>query len=267
MPGYVSLRPGGTPPGGSSTGSRPSCPAFTRATSINTQVDRSMDQLIENIRNQYTGLHRAAPAARSRAQAERTAQPEPAEGRAARSAHCRLRNGVQDADRSDRRLRHQQRAGRPFATLYGDSRKGNQLLIARRLDRTRRPLRPGLGRRLGSSPGHRGPLAGRAREKSTRRSAAAHPDLKQRGLLDSTLVIWGGEFGRKPVRDRNGNDNPGRDHNSQGVQPSGSPAAASRAARSTARPTNSAPAPWRTRFTSTTCTRRSWRCSASTTRS
>jgi len=31
--------------------------------------------------------------------------------------------------------------------------------------------------------------------------------LKQRSLLDSTLIIWGGEFGRKPVRDRNGNDN------------------------------------------------------------
>jgi uncharacterized protein (DUF1501 family) len=41
-------------------------------------------------------------------------------------------------------------------------------------------------------------------------------DLKQRGLLDSTLVIWGGEFGRKPTKDRNGYDTPGRDHNSRG---------------------------------------------------
>ena len=37
-------------------------------------------------------------------------------------------------------------------------------------------------------------------------------DLKQRGLLDSTLVIWGGEFGRMPVSQ--GKD--GRDHNPQG---------------------------------------------------
>src|SRR5262249_1304826 len=37
----------------------------------------------------------------------------------------------------------------------------------------------------------------------------------ERGLLDSTLVVWGGEFGRKPVKDRNGNDNPGRDHNNR----------------------------------------------------
>jgi hypothetical protein len=37
-------------------------------------------------------------------------------------------------------------------------------------------------------------------------------DLKQRGLFDSTLVIWGGEFGRMPVSQGNG----GRDHNPQG---------------------------------------------------
>ena len=37
-------------------------------------------------------------------------------------------------------------------------------------------------------------------------------DLKARGLLDETLVLWGGEFGRTPVAQ--GND--GRDHNPQG---------------------------------------------------
>ena len=42
-------------------------------------------------------------------------------------------------------------------------------------------------------------------------------DLKQRGLLDSTLVIWGGEFGRTVVRDRNGNGSPGRDHNGRAM--------------------------------------------------
>ena len=30
-------------------------------------------------------------------------------------------------------------------------------------------------------------------------SAALVKDLKQRGLLDDTLVIWGGEFGRTPM--------------------------------------------------------------------
>jgi len=37
-------------------------------------------------------------------------------------------------------------------------------------------------------------------------------DLKQRGLLEDTLVIWGGEFGRTPT----GQGRDGRDHNPQG---------------------------------------------------
>ena len=40
--------------------------------------------------------------------------------------------------------------------------------------------------------------------------AALLADLKQRGLLDSTLVIWGGEFGRLPIVQKGGT---GRDHN------------------------------------------------------
>ena len=43
-------------------------------------------------------------------------------------------------------------------------------------------------------------------------SAALVKDLKQRGLLDDTLVIWGGEFGRTPMV-QGGND--GRDHHNR----------------------------------------------------
>ncbi len=44
-------------------------------------------------------------------------------------------------------------------------------------------------------------------------AAALIKDLKQRGLLDSTLVIWGGEFGRTPMNEeRNGSKFLGRDH-------------------------------------------------------
>ncbi len=42
--------------------------------------------------------------------------------------------------------------------------------------------------------------------------AALLSDLKQRGLLEDTLIIWGGEFGRTPTSE-NGN---GRDHNHHG---------------------------------------------------
>jgi len=46
-------------------------------------------------------------------------------------------------------------------------------------------------------------------------TAALIRDLKQRGLLDSTLVLWGGEFGRTPmveVRNTSDPENAGRDH-------------------------------------------------------
>ena len=49
--------------------------------------------------------------------------------------------------------------------------------------------------------------------------AALLHDLKQRGLLDSTLVLWGGEFGRMPIAqlpDNNDFSTAGRDHNPRG---------------------------------------------------
>jgi hypothetical protein len=46
-----------------------------------------------------------------------------------------------------------------------------------------------------------------------RASAALVADLKQRGLLDDTLVIWGGEFGRTPMVQ---GSNDGRDHHTRG---------------------------------------------------
>jgi Protein of unknown function (DUF1501) len=48
--------------------------------------------------------------------------------------------------------------------------------------------------------------------RSDRPVAALIKDLKRRGLLDSTLVVWGGEFGRTPMSE--GTD--GRDHNPYG---------------------------------------------------
>ena len=50
-------------------------------------------------------------------------------------------------------------------------------------------------------------------EKTDQPSAALVRDLKQRGLLDETLVIWGGEFGRTPMVQGNPNNvGAGRDH-------------------------------------------------------
>ncbi len=53
--------------------------------------------------------------------------------------------------------------------------------------------------------------------KETDQAAAALIwDLKQRGLLDRTLVVWGGEFGRTPMNEgRGGSKFLGRDHHPQ----------------------------------------------------
>jgi Protein of unknown function (DUF1501) len=54
---------------------------------------------------------------------------------------------------------------------------------------------------------------------SDRATAALLTDLKARGLLDDTLVVWGGEFGRTPYAQNDKDDDPakaGRDHHHTG---------------------------------------------------
>jgi hypothetical protein len=101
-------------------------------------------------------------------------------------------------------------------SMYGDTDAGAKLLVARRLvERGVRfvqvtaggwdhhnQLNVNLAKRAGEIDGP---------------AAALLRDLKQRGLLESTLVIWGGEFGRTVVRDKNGNEFPGRDHNGRAM--------------------------------------------------
>jgi hypothetical protein len=53
-----------------------------------------------------------------------------------------------------------------------------------------------------------------AAERTDKPVAALIRDLKQRGLMKDTLVIWGGEFGRMPIAQmENGLESAGRDHN------------------------------------------------------
>jgi hypothetical protein len=54
-------------------------------------------------------------------------------------------------------------------------------------------------------------------ERTDQPAAALVKDLKARGLLDTTLVLWGGEIGRLPVVENHGDPKKaGRDHNGQG---------------------------------------------------
>src|SRR5688500_4256766 len=47
---------------------------------------------------------------------------------------------------------------------------------------------------------------------SDRATAALIHDLKSRGMLDDTLVVWGGEFGRTPYAENREKEKVGRDH-------------------------------------------------------
>ena len=50
-------------------------------------------------------------------------------------------------------------------------------------------------------------------QQTDRAAAALVTDLRQRGMLDDTLVVWGGEFGRTPMREVRKLSHLGRDHN------------------------------------------------------
>jgi hypothetical protein len=93
---------------------------------------------------------------------------------------------------------------------------GTRCLIARRLiERGVRFVQLFLGGQPWDNHTNiRGTLPGIAK-KTDRPAAALVMDLKQRGLLDTTLVHWGGEIGRLPVTEGSG-DQCGRDHNGQG---------------------------------------------------
>ena len=131
--------------------------------------------------------------------------------------------------------------------------------------RARRAVHPALSPRLGPS---RRPEALRRRLRGRVRPRRRRPwctDLKQRGMLDDTLVIWGGEFGRTPmVQDGKGRAaRPRPPH--QGLLDVAGRRRHQAAASPTARPTNSATTPSKTSSTSTTCTPRCCTSWASTT--
>jgi hypothetical protein len=103
--------------------------------------------------------------------------------------------------------------------LYGLDRKetaafGRNCLLARRLvERGVRfvQLYSGSGSKWDAHSDVEGNHAKYCKE-SDRPIAGLLKDLKRRGLLDSTLVVWGGEFGRTPMSE----SGKGRDHNPYG---------------------------------------------------
>jgi len=95
--------------------------------------------------------------------------------------------------------------------LYGKGEEANKMLVARRLvERGVRFVQVSVG-----GYDHHSDIKNAMTNTAMRYDqafAGLLTDLKQRGLLDSTLVVWGGEFGRT-VTAGGGAGAPGRDHN------------------------------------------------------
>ena len=211
MPGYISLRPDGGSPGALNWGSA-FLPGDLQATSINTSTP-TVEGMIQNIRNEYFGRQEQRReldlVQKLNAIHSQNLQKDPQLEARIKAFEMAYRMQIEATDAFDLAKEPQS-----VRTLYGDTPQGRQLLIARRLvERGVRFVQVWAG-----GWDHHEDIEGRlptsAAEIDTP-AAGLLTDLKQRGLFDSTLVIWGGEFGRSATRDRNGNENPGRDHNNK----------------------------------------------------
>jgi hypothetical protein len=213
MPGFISLRPnGGLPPGGSLNWGSAFLPGDLQAMSLNT-ASPTVEGMIPNIHNEYFGRDEQRReldlVQQLNAIHSQNLQQEPQLEARIQSFEMAYRMQIEATDAFDLSKEPQS-----VRTLYGDSPQGRQLLIARRLvERGVRFIQVWAG-----GWDHHEDIEDRLPASAAeidRPAAALLADLKQHGLLENTLVVWGGEFGRTVTRDRNGNDNPGRDHNNK----------------------------------------------------
>jgi hypothetical protein len=214
MPGYISLHNGGgLPPGGTQNWGSAFLPGVYQGTSINTSAG-DVNKMIENISSPYvSGSEQRRQLDLIHTLNELHAQDLQKDSQLeARIEAYEIAFKMQAAASDAFNLSRETQQTRE---MYGSSAQGRQMLIARRL------LESGVRFVQVWAGGwdHHQDIEKRLPERATEIDqplAALMTDLKQRGLLDSTLVIWGGEFGRTPTKDRNGYANPGRDHNAKG---------------------------------------------------
>lgn len=222
LPGFIAMCPGGYPIKGAENWQAGFLPGAYQGTYIDTKHE-DIERLIAHIRNgagmgrreQRRQLdllqafnHRHQQARQQDAELEARVQ----------SFELAYRMQMEASDAFD--ISQESQATRE---MYGDSVQSRQILIARRLvERGVRYIQlwHGSGQPWDShdriEAEHRR-LAGQC----SQAIGALLRDLKQRGLLDETLVVWGGEFGRTPTVElpkpgANAGTTSGRDHNHYG---------------------------------------------------
>lgn len=221
LPGFIALCPDGYPITETQNWQSAFLPGIFQGTHINTR-HRSIEKLIENIRNPTLSLQDQ----RTQLDVLRDLNQMHLEQQGADPA---LEARIQSFELA---YRMQQEAAEAFdinrepkhvLERYGTGVNARQILIARRLvERGVRFVQVWQGQ--GQPWDHHDDIAIRHKELAQqidRPISALLTDLKQSGLLDETLVIWGGEFGRTPVvelpkKGSNQGKVNGRDHNHWG---------------------------------------------------
>ena len=217
LPGFITMCPGGYPIKDVSNWQAGFLPGNFQGTFVDSN-HREVEKLLENIRSP----HASAPVQRRQLEL------------------LRELNGAWSADRPDSRLeariesfelafRMQTEATDAFdiskepeavRNAYGDQVHGRQTLIARRLlERGVRFIQ--LWHGAGQPWDNHDAIEANHRKLAAEIDqpiAAFIADLKQRGLFEETLIVWGGEFGRTPTGELEGGGKSklGRDHNHYG---------------------------------------------------
>jgi hypothetical protein len=221
LPGFLAMCPGGYPIQETQNWQSAFLPGAYQGTYIDTR-HTDLDKLVEHVRNHQLSLtEQRAQLDLLRRLNESHQERRPHDPQLeARIQSFELAYRMQldasdafDLNRESRRVRE----------LYGPGVQGRQLLIARRLlERGVRFVQVwhGEGQPWDNHDdievNHR-----RLAKECDQAIGALLTDLKQRGILDSTLVIWGGEFGRTPTVElptpgANAGKINGRDHNHYG---------------------------------------------------
>jgi len=221
LPGFIVMCPGGYPIQESQNWQSGFLPGIYQGTYIDTQHTR-IEKLIEHIKNSYTSLPEQKQQLdllqelneRHLRKHQQDAQLE-ARIQSFELAY-RMQTDATDAFDIAREPEH-------IRKMYGEGTQARQILIARRL--VERGVRfvqvwHGSGQPWDNHDdlevNHR-----RLAKECDQAIGALLKDLKQRGMLDDTLVIWGGEFGRTPTVElptpgSNAGKINGRDHNHYG---------------------------------------------------
>jgi hypothetical protein len=208
MPGFISL-------GGKAEYRQASfLPSLYQGVNVNYSPNMPLNQVLLNIRNQFSSSdqqERQLDLARrlNTLHAEKLHKEEQLEARI-ESFEMAFKMQTEATDAFDIT-----REPAEVRSMYGQSDLSSKLLVARRL--VERGVR--FVQVFDGGWDHHGNLEQALRKKAAgmdQAAAALIKDLQQRGLLEQTLIIWGGEFGRTVTRDKGGNANPGRDHNGRG---------------------------------------------------